>query len=365
VAAELVRATGPVTVAPGVTAVPRAVGVVGLVTPWNNPLAIPVGKIAPAVGFGNGVVLKPAPQASGTALALLDGLARAGLPAGVANLVLGTGGAVRALCREPRVAAVSVTGSLETGRLVAGIAAHAMKPLQAELGGNNAAVVLADADLERVVPDLVRAAFAFAGQRCTAIRRFVVERRIAARFEALAVDAIGSLRVGDPADPATEVGPLVSVAHRDRVCAAIDRARADGARLVVGGVVPPGLAAGAWLAPALLADAAPASPIVQEETFGPVAVLQVAEDLEAALALANGVPQGLLQSVHTRDAAARARALAAAETGMVQLASGPLAVHPRAPFSAWKASGLGPPEHGVWDAAFYTRVQAVYEDGAC
>jgi acyl-CoA reductase-like NAD-dependent aldehyde dehydrogenase len=126
--------------------------------------------------------------------------------------------------------------------------------------------------------------------------------------------------------------------------------------------VPSGLAGGAWLTPALVSNAAHESSIVQVETFGPVAVLQVANDLEDALALANGVPQGLVQSVHTRDAAARARALDAAEAGMVHLASGPFVVHPRAPFSAWKASGLGPPEHGVWDAAFYTRVQAVYDD---
>ncbi len=365
VAAELVRTTVPTEVAPGISAAPRPLGVVGLVTPWNNPLAIPVGKVAPAVGFGNGVVLKPAPQGSETALALVESLERAGLPAGVVNVVLGTTDAVRALCRDPRIAAVSVTGSLETGRTVAALAAQAMKPLQAELGGNNAAVVLADADLERVVPELIRAAFVFAGQRCTAIRRFVVERAIAVRFEAMALEAIRGLTVGDPDDRSTEVGPLVSVAHRDRVLATIERARADGARLAIGGTIPPGLTDGAWLAPALLIADERNSRIVQEETFGPVAVLQIANDLEDALALANGVPQGLLQSVHTRDAGARARALAAAEVGMVQLSSGPLAVHPRAPFSAWKASGLGPPEHGIWDAAFYTRTQAVYEDPAC
>ncbi|MGH7893747.1 MAG: aldehyde dehydrogenase family protein, partial [Candidatus Binatia bacterium] len=210
VAAELVRAIVPIRVAPGISATARPVGVVGLVTPWNNPLAIPVGKIAPALGFGNAVVLKPAPQASETALALALSLARAGLPSGVANVVLGTTEAARALCRDPRVAAVSLTGSVETGRIAAALCAQAMKPLQAELGGNNAAIVLADADLERVVPDLVRAAFGFAGQRCTAIRRFVVERRVAVRFEAMAVEAIRGLRVGDPDDPSTEVGPLVS-----------------------------------------------------------------------------------------------------------------------------------------------------------
>lgn len=362
VAAEVVRATVAERVAPGVVVRRRPVGVVGLITPWNNPLAIPVGKIAPALGFGNGVVLKPAPQASETALALLASLGPAGVPGGLVSVVLGADEATRALCRDARVAAVSVTGSVATGRVVAALSAAAMKPLQAELGGNNAAIVLADADLERIVGPLVRGAFAFAGQRCTAIRRFVVERSAAGRFETLAAAATRALRVGAPDDPATEIGPLVSTEQRDRVLAVIDEARAAGARLLDGGVVPAAWTHGAWLAPTLLADVAPESRVVQEETFGPLAVVQVAADLDEAIALANGVPHGLVQSVHTRDERARARVLAAAEAGMVQIAAGPLAVHPRAPFGGWKASGLGPPEHGAWDADFYTRPQVVYGD---
>ena len=362
VAAELARAPHANPVAAGVSARARPLGVVGLLTPWNNPLAIPVGKIAPALALGNAVVLKPALAASETALALVDSLERAGLPRGLVNVALGGAEAARALCREPGVAAVSLTGSVETGRSVAALCAESLKPLQAELGGNNAAIVLGDADLERVVPQLVQAAFGFAGQRCTAIRRLVVERAIASRFEALAAEALAALRVGDPADPSTAVGPLISAEKRDQVVAAIERARAGGARLVAGGAVPPSLAHGAWLLPALLADVDPRSPLAQEETFGPLAVLQVARDLEDALAIANGVPQGLVLAVHTRDPRARARVLEAAQAGIVQLAAGPLAVHPRAPFSGWKASGLGPPEHGVWDAAFYARTQAVYAD---
>lgn len=362
VAAELARTPGALPVAPGVSARARPLGVVGLLTPWNNPLAIPVGKIAPALALGNAVVLKPAPAACETALALVESLERAGLPGGLVNVVLGGAEAARALCREPGVAAVSLTGSIATGRVVAALCAEAPKPLQAELGGNNAAIVLADADLERVVPQLVQAAFGFAGQRCTAIRRLVVERAIASRFEALAAEAMGALCVGDPADPSTAVGPLISAEKREQVMAAIERARAGGARLVAGGFVPPSLAHGAWLLPALLADVDPRSRLAQEETFGPVALLQVARDLDDALAIANGVPQGLVLAVHTRDAGARARVLEAAQAGIVQLAAGPLAVHPRAPFSGWKASGLGPPEHGVWDAAFYARTQAVYAD---
>jgi len=364
VAAELAREAGGMALAPGVTVVTRPLGVVGLLTPWNNPLALPVGKIAPALAFGNGVVLKPAPQASGTALALIESLGRAGAPAGLVDVVLGTGDAARALCREPRVAAIALTGALETGRVVAALCAEGLKPLQAELGGNNAAIVLADADLERLVPDLVASAFGFAGQRCTAIRRFVVEERVAARFEALATTAIAALVVGDPTAATTDVGPLVAADKRDRVLALLGAARRAGARIVTGGCVPAGWEHGAWLAPTLVADVVPESPLVQEETFAPVAVLQVARDVDHAVTLANGVAQGLVQAVHTADPAVRARVLAAAEAGILQAGPGPLAIHPRAPFVGWKASGLGPPEHGAWDAWFYARVQARYGDGS-
>ncbi len=364
VAAELARGAGAMALAPGVTVVSRPLGVVGLLTPWNNPLAMPVGKIAPALAFGNGVVLKPAPQASETALALVESLARAGAPVGLVAVVLGTNEAARALCREPRVAAIALTGALETGRVVAALCAEGLKPLQAELGGNNAAIVLADADLERLVPDLVASAFGFAGQRCTAIRRFVVEERVAARFEEIATKAIATLVVGDPGSATTDVGPLVAADKRDRVLALLAAARRAGARIVTGGVIPAGWEHGAWLAPTLVADVAPESSLVQEETFAPVAVLQVARDVDHAVALANGVPQGLVQAVHTADPAVRARVLAAAEAGILQAGLGPLAIHPRAPFVGWKASGLGPPEHGAWDAWFYARVQARYGDGA-
>jgi acyl-CoA reductase-like NAD-dependent aldehyde dehydrogenase/nicotinamidase-related amidase len=367
VAAELARdpAQASAHIAPGIAAAQRPVGIVGLVTPWNNPLAIPVGKVAPALAFGNAVVLKPAPEASASALALLDSLRCAGLPAGLVNAVFGDGTTARALCRERRIAAVSVTGSIATGRTVAALCALAMKPLQAELGGNNAAIVLHDADLERTAHDLARAAFGFAGQRCTAVRRIVVEASVCARFEALLRAATAGLVIGDPRDPATEVGPLISTEKRERVVATIERAVAGGARLILGGGVPPGLEHGAWLAPALLTAVEPQSPIVQEETFAPLAVILPARDLDDALAIANGVPQGLVLSVHTRDERARARVREAAEAGILQLGSGPLAVHPRAPFAGWKASGLGPPEHGIWDAAFYARAQAVYTDESC
>jgi len=347
-------------IAAGVAAAARPLGVVGLITPWNNAVAIPVGKIAPALAFGNAVVFKPAPQASAVALALLECLERGGVPAGLVNAVFGGADSARAVCREPNVTAVSVTGSLATGRAVAACCAERMIPLQAELGGNNAALVLADADLEAAAASLARAAFGFAGQRCTAIRRFVVERPVLRRFTELVRAATAALANGDPGDAATEVGPLISADKRDDVRAAIERAVAAGAKRLIGGEVPRGREHGAWLEPALLGDVDPQSRIAQEELFGPVAVILEARDLDDALAIGNAVPHGLVFAAHTSDAKARARVLETAQAGIVQLGSGPLLIHPHAPFSGWKASGLGPPEHGVWDADFYSRVQAVY-----
>lgn len=352
-------------VAPGVLVRHRPIGVVGLVVPWNNPLALAVGKLAPAIAFGNAALLKPAPESSGVALELLQVIMEAGVPADLVGLVLGGREAAEALCDDPDVDAISVTGSVSTGRAVAARCAQSGKPVQGELGGNNATIVLADADLDRGVPDLLRAAFSFAGQRCTAIRRFIAVGPMADRLESVAREALSAILVGDPRDPQTDVGPMISVAARDRVLAEIERARSGGARLVTGGMVPPGLERGAWLAPTLLADVDPASRIAQEETFGPVAVITKVADLDEALGVANGVAQGLVLGLFTGDDRAVARVLEEASTGIVHVGAGPLSVHPDAPFGGWNASGIGPPEHGEWDAAFYTRPQAVYENTRC
>jgi acyl-CoA reductase-like NAD-dependent aldehyde dehydrogenase/nicotinamidase-related amidase len=349
-------------VARGVTVRYRPVGVVGLVMPWNNPVALPVGKIAPAIAFGNSVVLKPAPEASGVALALADSLSEAGAPPGVVNIVLGDREAAEGLCDAAAVDAISVTGSIATGRSIAARCGRSEKALQAELGGNNAAIVFGDADLDRVVLPLLRNAYAFAGQRCTAIRRFVVDAAIAGRFETAAAEAIAQITVGEPDQPGTEAGPMISVEARERVLGAVHRAQADGARVVAGGQVPAGFEHGAWLAPTLLADVDPGTAIAQEETFGPVAVIIPVSGADEAIAVANGVEQGLVMAVCTGDDTTRRRVFDEARVGIVQVGPGPLAVHPDAPFGGWKASGIGPPEHGEWDAAFYTRPQAVYGD---
>jgi alpha-ketoglutaric semialdehyde dehydrogenase len=348
-----------VSVADGVRVRHVPVGVVGILMPWNNPLALPCGKIAPALAFGNGVVFKPAPEGRATAGLLMDTLAAAGLPAGLVGLVHGGPSTGMAVVTDPLVDAVAVTGAIPTGRAIAEQCTRLGKPLQAELGGNNAALVLADADLDVVVPALVRNAFGYAGQRCTAIRRLVVAREIVDEFSRRVVAETAALRVGDPSDPATDVGPLISAVARDRVSRVVEAALAGGAILLVGGSASD-TPAGAFYSPTVLRVDDPRAAIVQEETFGPVAVIQPADGLSDAIAKANGVEQGLVQAVCTGDAAAAAEVLAAARAGIVQWGPGMVPVHPDAPFGGWKASGYGPPEHGRWDAQFLTRPQSVY-----
>jgi acyl-CoA reductase-like NAD-dependent aldehyde dehydrogenase len=348
--------------APGVSVRQAPLGTVALLTPWNNPVAIPVGKLAPALGFGNTVLWKPAHQAPGCARVVAECLAAAGLPPGVVNLVFGEAETARQIIAHARIAAVAVTGSHATGCSAAALCSHFQKPLQAELGGNNAAIVLRDADLEAEAVGLAAAAFGFAGQRCTATRRFVVERTVAEPFTRALQNAVAALRVGDPATEGTQVGPLISLAARAQALAVLEQARAEGGRVLCGGAVPAGLEAGAYLAPALVAGLAPDARLVQEETFGPVAVIQLAEDLGEAIGLANGVRQGLVAGLATRDPAALRRFVEEVEAGIVKLTPGALPVHAEAPFGGWKASGIGPPEHGAWDREFYSRPQALYGD---
>jgi acyl-CoA reductase-like NAD-dependent aldehyde dehydrogenase len=282
------------------------------------------------------------------------------MPAGLVGLVTGEAATARRLAKHPGVAAVTLTGSVATGRSAALLCARLGKPLQAELGGNNAAIILADCPVRDEARSLALAAFSFAGQRCTAIRRFIVERPVLDEFREVFVTAVESLRLGDPRDSLTEIGPLISRAAVERIQSLLSRAAAGGAAVLCGGKTPPGLEQGCWLTPAVVSGAAPDSEIVRSETFGPVAVILPADDLEDALAIANSVEHGLVASLHTGDDRARCRFCEAAEAGILKLASGPLAVHPDAPFGGWKASGFGPPEHGLWDRAFYTRPQAVY-----
>ena len=239
------------------------------------------------------------------------------------------------------------------------ICARRRIPLQAELGGNNAALVWTGADLERAAGQVARGAFVFAGQRCTANRRAVVSDALFDEFLEKVAAAVADLRWGDPFDPDTEVGPMVSEEARDRVAAAVADASAQGARLLTPHGRPPPTA-GAWHPPTLVVEAPPESAIVQEETFGPVLVLQRARSFEEALELANGVRQGLVAALFSGPGPWRERFDGAARAGILKWDAATADADASAPFGGWKSSGVGPPEHGPGDVEFYSRLQAVY-----
>jgi acyl-CoA reductase-like NAD-dependent aldehyde dehydrogenase len=347
------------TIASGATVHYRPHGVVALITPWNNPLAIPVGKLVAAMLFGNSVVWKPAFQADNVSRLLRSLLQDSGLPDGLLQIVNGGPAQVGKLVAHSKVAAVSLTGPEQAGKSVAAICLPTGKPLQAELGGNNALLVMADADMEKQVGTWVRMAFGFAGQRCTAVRRFVLERAGQQRFENLFGCAVKDLQLDNPDTDGCDVGPLISAAQLQRVQRAVDSAVARGARLLAGGKSV-ATAAGHYYLPTLLADLSPEDPLVQEELFGPVAVVQAAEDFECGLALVNGVRQGLLAGIATTSPTLQDAFAQQVQAGIVIDGTG-LKIHPAAPFGGCKASQIGPPEHGVWDRQFFSRVQMRYQ----
>lgn len=339
----------------------RPLGVVGLITPWNFPLAIPVRKGAPALAFGNTVVLKPASATPSSALRLARVLAAAGLPAGAWNVVVGDGAIGQRLVRDERIAGISFTGSTAVGRAIGQELAARGAPFQGEMGGHSPVVVLADGDPERVAEIVAKGAFASAGQTCTATRRLiVVDEAYDAVLDAV-VPAVRALRVGPGTDPATEICPLVGGPERDAVGAAIERTVAAGARVLCGGECPGGeLAHGAYLSPALLGDVSAEMDIATEEVFGPVCAVLRAAGPEDAIRLANAVPYGLSASVVTRDIGSATRFLREIEAGMVHVNRETVGADPHMPFGGIKDSGVGPREQGSAARDFFTHQQTVY-----
>jgi acyl-CoA reductase-like NAD-dependent aldehyde dehydrogenase len=338
--------------------------VVAAVTPWNNPVAIPIGKIAPALAWGNAVVWKPSPPATRIALTVLELARRAGLAEGLINLVAGGRATAEALMSSEGVDGVSLSGSSAAGWTAQEICARRRVALQAELGGNNAAIVWEGADLPRAADLVTRAAFSFAGQRCTANRRVIVDARsLDPIVDALAA-AARRLHWGDPLDPSTDVGPLISPEARARVAASIERAAADGDRILTPHAAERAAAAlresGSYLPPTLVVSRRPGSPIVQEESFGPVLVVQAARDFDHALELLNGARQGLVAALFAGSERLREQFFREARAGVLKWNQATAGTDFSAPFGGWKASGVGPPERGPGDAQFYTRIQALY-----
>lgn len=343
-------------------------GIIAMITPWNNPLAIPIGKIGPALVYGNTVVWKPAPPATSVALRLMDLLHRAGCTSGAVQLLSGNRSTAEALMSDERVDAVTLTGSLAAGYSAQVICSRRHIPLQAELGGNNAAVVWSDCDLDQAASKLAEAGFGQAGQRCTANRRVIVEDQCYDRFIKGLEAATGSLVWGDSIDPKTQVGPLISLEARDRVAAAVSRAHAVADKIMV----PHRISArheelmrtGAYYPPTVICCNHPEHEIVQEETFGPVMVIQRASDWNHAMQLCNGVRQGLVASLFSRSDKLQAKFLAEARAGVLKLNIATAGVGAEGPFGGRKASGIGLPEHGAADREFYTFAQAFYGNWA-
>jgi alpha-ketoglutaric semialdehyde dehydrogenase len=343
----------------------QPLGVVALISPWNNPLAIPVGKIAPALAYGNAVIWKPAPAATRIAEAILQLMRGAGVPSDAVRLIPGDHTTAHALASHENVDAVTFTGSLMAGHSMQEICARRMIPLQAELNGNNAAIVWDDADLARAAKQVAWGAFGFAGQRCTANRRVIVS---ALRFQALfdELKAAGEQLVwGDPLDHSTDIGPVISVSKRDETIALLNCAR-SGQRvhsvevLHASRAEEPWVNAGAYAQPAIICCDRPDHPLVQEETMSPLLVIQTAENFEHALALCNGTRYGLAAALFSNSRKLQERFLAEAQAGILKINTSTAGADISLPFGGWKASGLGPPEHGEADRLFYTRMQAIY-----
>ena len=334
-------------------------GVVCAITPWNFPFAIPTWKLAPAIGFGNAVVWKPAEGASGSAVVLTEALSQAGLPGGVLNLVTGHGRAMSpALTGDERLAALTFTGSGGVGTHLRQAVADRNVKVQLELGGKNPVIVLADADLQDAAVQVVRGAMLSTGQRCTATSRVYVERSVAERFRRLLCDEVGRLVVGDPYDERTDVGPLGSAHQRDTVAGYLRLADTEGAEVIVGGATVVG--DDCFVAPTVLTGVAASSALVREEIFGPVLVCTEVEDFDAAVRAANDTPFGLSSAIFTRDLGRAMAFIRLTRSGVVHVNRETAGVEPHVPFGGMKGSSSMHREQGKAARHFFTTTKTVY-----
>ncbi|GEL17828.1 aldehyde dehydrogenase family protein [Pseudonocardia asaccharolytica] len=340
----------------------RPVGVVAVVTPFNFPIGIPAWKIAPALAYGNTVVWKPASTVPLLAMRLAEALVAAGLPDGVLSLLIGPGSVGAALVEHPGVDRVSFTGSTAVGRDLIARCGRLARPIQTEMGGKNAAAVLADANLDLAVDEVVAGAFRSTGQKCTATSRLIVTDRVAGEFLALLVERVTALRVGDPLDADVQMGPLITATARDDVRAAVEQGlRRPGVTLLVGGEPyrDARRADGAFLAPTVV-ELAGDDPLWREELFGPVLAVRRARDDAHALELVNDSAFGLSAAVFTDDLRAITAATQTLDVGVLHINSETAGADPHVPFGGAKQSGFGPKEQGRAAREFYTTTTTVY-----
>ncbi|MDB5058533.1 MAG: hypothetical protein JWO59_2005, partial [Chloroflexi bacterium] len=341
------------------------VGVVGLITPWNFPIAIPVWKAAPALAFGNTVVMKPAALTPLTAQHIAECLHEAGIPAGVFNLVHGSGRAVgNPLVEDTRVAAISFTGSNSVGNGIIATVNKRGGRVQCEMGGKNPMVVLEDADLDQAVELTIAGAFRSTGQKCTATSRAIVLRPVLEAFTDKLLERARTLKVGAGVEPDVWMGPQVSADQQRTVLEYIEVGKREGAELLLGGGVPSGeqYLRGHYVEPTVFSNVRPDMRIAQEEIFGPVLAIIPAEDRATALQLANDVPFGLSASVCTRNIRAAMEFVNGIEAGIVHVNGETAGAEPQVPFGGMKASGTYMREQGKAARDFYTQIKTVYLD---
>jgi aldehyde dehydrogenase (NAD+) len=364
-AGECLRLAGEVvpSVRPGidVSITREPVGVIGIITPWNFPIAIPSWKIAPALAYGNTVVFKPADLVPGSAWAIVDILIRAGLPKGVLNLVMGKGSVVgEAMLTSPDIDAITFTGSIETGKRVALASAERLRKVQLEMGGKNPLVVLDDADLKVAVEVAANGGYFQTGQRCTASSRLIVTTGIHDKFIEALTERLKGLVVDNALKEGSQIGPVVNQDQLDQDERYIRIARDEGGKLVWGGERLNRATPGFYLQPALFAETTPQMRINREEVFGPVVSVIRVENYDEALAVANDTPFGLSAGICTTSLKYSTHFRRNSEAGMVMVNLPTAGVDYHVPFGGRKGSSYGPREQGAYAREFFTIVKTAY-----
>jgi alpha-ketoglutaric semialdehyde dehydrogenase len=344
-------------------AIRKPIGVVGLVTPWNFPSAIPAWKLAPALVCGNTVVLKPASAAPLSAYRIVQALHDAGLPKGVVNFVAGPGGELgQALVEAPALKAISFTGSCQIGNWLHAEASKRRLRIQLEMGGKNPTIVLADADFNSAVENTVNAAFFSTGQKCTATSRAIVEDAIYDRFVDAIVERTRKLKVGDGMQPGIDIGPCVDQAQMDTVLRYVEIGRSESGAPIIGGrrLTDGDLAKGYFVEPTVFADVTPEMIVAREEIFGPVLAVMRARDFEDAMRIANDIPFGLSASIQTTNLSRVFEFVYRMEAGLLTVNLPSAGVEYQLPFGGTKESSFGPKEQGPAALDFYSDYKTVY-----
>ncbi|WDI30129.1 aldehyde dehydrogenase family protein [Hyphococcus flavus] len=338
-----------------------AVGVIGIITPWNFPIAIPAWKIAPALAYGNTVVFKPAELVPGSAWALSDIIARSGLPNGVFNLVMGSGREVgQAMLDDRRIDAVSFTGSVNTGGVVAASCSRRGAKYQLEMGGKNPLIVLADADIDNAVACALNGAYFSTGQRCTASSRLIVVAPVYDQFIEALKSKVENLIVGDALADGTQIGPVVDQRQLDQNIRYVDIGKEEGAELLCGGELLERETPGFYMTPALFTETSNKMQINREEIFGPVASVIKASDIDESISLANDTEFGLSAGICTTSLSAATKFKQECRAGMVMVNLPTAGVDYHVPFGGMKGSSYGSREQGRYAAEFYTTVKTAY-----